>query len=149
MSTIPLLARRRLCNTFNAQEVGQLRAALQDAGVEFVITQDSRPVGGFSGYGTSGPALHLGAGAAPFEYTVYVHKDDLALAESAIQGTVGYQAGRRLCFSICSMLPAASAPSPPFQQQGGVEDHQHGAGVVNQGPHHGVEDAGHGQHDGH
>ena len=24
-----------------------------------------------------------------FEYTVYVHKDDLALAESAIQGTVG------------------------------------------------------------
>ena len=31
MSTIPLLARRRLCNTFNAQEVGQLRAALQDA----------------------------------------------------------------------------------------------------------------------
>ena len=76
MSTIPLLARRRLCNTFNAQEVGQLR-------------QDSRPVGGFSGYGTSGPALHLGAGAAPFEYTVYVHKDDLALAESAIQGTVG------------------------------------------------------------
>ncbi len=66
MSTIPLLARRRLCNTFNAQEVGQLRAALQDAGVEFVITQ-----------------------AAPFEYTVYVHKDDLALAESAIQGTVG------------------------------------------------------------
>ena len=59
------------------------------------------------------------------------------------------QSGRRLCFSICSMLPAASAPSPPFQQQGGVEDHQHGAGVVNQGPHHGVEDAGHGQHDGH
>ena len=50
MSTIPLLARRRLCNTFNAQEVGQLRAALQDAGVEFVITQDNRPVGGFSGY---------------------------------------------------------------------------------------------------
>ena len=130
MSTIPLLARRRLCNTFNAQEVGQLRAALQDAGVEFVITQDSRPVGGFSGYGTSGPALHLGAGAAPFEYTPP-------------------QSGRRLCFSICSMLPAASAPSPPFQQQGGVEDHQHGAGVVNQGPHHGVEDAGHGQHDGH
>ena len=111
MSTIPLLARRRLCNTFNAQEVGQLRAALQDAGVEFVITQDSRPVGGFSGYGTSGPALHLGAGAAPFEYTVYVHKDDLALAESAIQAPSDSstepppQSGRRLCFSICSMLP--------------------------------------------
>ena len=68
MSTIPLLARRRLCNTFNAQEVGQLRAALQDAGVEFVITQDSRPVGGFSGYGTSGPALHLGGGGSVFPY---------------------------------------------------------------------------------
>ena len=65
MSTIPLLARRRLCNTFNAQEVGQLRAALQGAGVEFVITQDSRPVGGFSGYGTSGPALHLGPAQPP------------------------------------------------------------------------------------
>ena len=89
MSSIPFFARRRLCSTFNAQEVGQLRAALQGAGVEFVITQDSRPVGGFSGYGTSGPALHLGAGAAPVEYTVYVHKGDLALAESAIQGTVG------------------------------------------------------------
>ena len=74
MSSIPFFARRRLCSTFNAQEVGQLRAALQGAGVEFVITQDSRPVGGFSGYGTSGPALHLGAGAAPFEYTVYVHR---------------------------------------------------------------------------
>ncbi|MEY8362270.1 hypothetical protein [Flavonifractor plautii] len=91
MSTIPLLARRRLCNTFNAQEVGQLRAALQDAGVEFVITQDSRPVGGFSGYGTSGPALHLGAGAAPFEYTVYVHKGARALAEDPIRGTLGEQ----------------------------------------------------------
>ena len=33
--------------------------------------------------------VDMGAGAAPFEYTVYVHKDDLALAESAIQGTVG------------------------------------------------------------
>lgn len=89
MSSIPLFARRKLYSTFNAQEVGQLRAALQDAGVEFVITRDSRPVGGFSGYGTSGPAFHPGAGAAPFEYTVYVHKDDLALVESAIQGTVG------------------------------------------------------------
>ena len=143
MSTIPLLARRRLCNTFNAQEVGQLRAALQDAGVEFVITQDSRPVGGFSGYGTSGPALHLGAGAAPFEYRAPYR----APSDSSTEPPP--QSGRRLCFSICSMLPAASAPSPPFQQQGGVEDHQHGAGVVNQGPHHGVEDAGHGQHDGH
>ena len=78
------------CDVLAEAGKGELNpAALQGAGVEFVITQDSRPVGGFSGYGTSGPALHLGAGAAPFEYTVYVHKDDLALAESAIQGTVG------------------------------------------------------------
>ena len=112
MSTIPLLARRRLCNTFNAQEVGQLRAALQDAGVEFVITQDSRPVGGFSGYGTSGPALHLGAGAAPFEYTVYVHKDDLALAESAIQGTAAQS--RRPSRGGGSVFPYA--PCSPRRQ---------------------------------
>ena len=38
MSTIPLLARRRLCNTFNAQEVGQLRAALQGAGNGLIVT---------------------------------------------------------------------------------------------------------------
>ena len=48
-------------------------AALQGAGVEFVITQDSRPVGGFSGYGTSGPALHLGAGAAVKIYISVFH----------------------------------------------------------------------------
>ena len=65
MSMIPLLARRRLCNTFNAQEVGQLRAALQDAGVEFVITQDSRPVGGFSGYGTLRPSPPSGGRRSP------------------------------------------------------------------------------------
>ena len=43
MSSIPLFARRKLYSTFNTQEVGQLRAALQGAGVEFVITQDRRP----------------------------------------------------------------------------------------------------------
>ena len=59
MSSIPFFARRRLCSTFNAQEVGQLRAALQGAGVEFVITQDSRPVGGFSGSGP-GRERHTG-----------------------------------------------------------------------------------------
>ena len=32
MSSIPFFARRRLCSTFNAQEVGQLRAALQEIG---------------------------------------------------------------------------------------------------------------------
>ena len=135
MSSIPFFSRRRLCSTFNAQEVGQLRAALQGAGVEFVITQDSRPVGGFSGYGTSGPALHLGAGAAPFESRYmctrmiwpWPRAPYRAPSDSSTEPPP--QSGRRLCFSICSMLPAASAPSPPFQQQGGVEDHQHGAGV--------------------
>ena len=86
MSSIPFSARRRLCSTFNVQEVGQLRAALQGAGVEFTIKQDSHPVGG-TGYGNVTSAVALGAASAPFEYTVYVHKDDFALAESAIQGS--------------------------------------------------------------
>ena len=50
MSSIPFFARRRLCSTFNAKEVGQLRAALQGAGVEFVIQQD-RQNGSFFGIG--------------------------------------------------------------------------------------------------
>ncbi len=76
------LDRRKLLSTFNAQEIGQIRAALQRAGVEFTIKQDSHPVGG-TGYGNVTSAITLGAGAAPFEYTVYVHKDDFALAEAA------------------------------------------------------------------
>lgn len=86
MSDVPFFARRKLYSTYSAQEVGQLRAALQGAGVEFTIKQDSHPVGG-TGYGNVTSAITLGAGAAPFEYTVYVHKDDFALAESAIQGS--------------------------------------------------------------
>ena len=38
MSSIPFFARRRLCSTFNAQEVGQLRAALQGAGNGLIVT---------------------------------------------------------------------------------------------------------------
>ena len=83
---IPPLDRRKLLSTFNAQEVGQIRAALQGAGVEFTIKQDSHPVGG-TGYGGATSAVALGAASAPFEYTVYVHKDDFDLAESAIQGS--------------------------------------------------------------
>lgn len=81
MSSIPFFARRRLCSTFNAQEVGQLRAALQAAGVVFIIKQDLH----------TGPFFGAGLQAAPtsMEYTVYVHKDDFDLAESAIQGTIG------------------------------------------------------------
>ena len=70
------LDRRKLLSTFNAQEIGQIRAALQRAGVEFTIKQDSHPVGG-TGYGNVTSAIT----------TVYVHKDDFALAESAIQGS--------------------------------------------------------------
>ena len=38
MSSIPFFARRRLCSTFNAQVVGQLRAALQGAGDGLIVT---------------------------------------------------------------------------------------------------------------
>ena len=54
--------------------------------MEFTIKQDSHPVGG-TGYGGVTSAVALGAASAPFEYTVYVHKDDFALAESAVQGS--------------------------------------------------------------
>ena len=81
MSSIPFSARRRLCSTFNAQEIGQIRAALQGAGVEFVIQQDLH-TGGVAGFGGE-------SGPVSTEYTVYVHKDDFDLAESAIQGTIG------------------------------------------------------------
>ena len=80
------LDRRKLLSTFNAQEIGQVRAALQGAGVEFTIKQDSHPVGG-TGYGGVTSAVALGAASAPFEYTVYVHKYNFALAENAIQGS--------------------------------------------------------------
>ena len=81
MSDVPFFARRKLYSTFNAQEVGQLRAALQGAGVEFVIQQD-RQNGSFFGIG-------LQLVPPSVEYIIYVHEDDFELAESAIQGTVG------------------------------------------------------------
>lgn len=79
MSDVPFFARRKLYSTYSAQEVGQLRAALQGAGVKFVIQQDLH----------TGPFFGLGLQSGPVstEYTVYVHKDDFALAESAIQGS--------------------------------------------------------------
>ena len=74
MSSIPFFARRRLCSTFNAQEVGQLRAALQGAGVEFVIQQD-RQNGSFFGIG-------LQLVPPSVEYIIYVHEDDFELAQA-------------------------------------------------------------------
>ena len=81
MSNVPFFARRKLYSTYSAQEVGQLRAALQGAGVKFVIQQDLH-TGPFFGAG-------LQSGPVSIEYIVYVHKADFELAESAIQGTVG------------------------------------------------------------
>ena len=75
------LDRRKLLSTFNAQEIGQIRAALQRAGVEFTIKQDSQN-GSFFGIG-------LQLVPPSVEYIIYVHEDDFELAESAIQGTVG------------------------------------------------------------
>ena len=80
MSSIPFFARRRLCSTFNAQDVGQLRAALQDAWVEFIIRQD-RQNGSFFGIG-----LQLVPHSV--EYIIYVHEDDFELAQAALQGTL-------------------------------------------------------------
>ena len=78
MSSIPFFARRRLCSTFNAQEVGQLRAALQAAGVEFII-QQNRQNGSFFGIG-------LQLVPPSVEYIIYVHEDDFELAQAALQG---------------------------------------------------------------
>ncbi len=78
MSSIPSLPAAG-CSTFNAQEVGQLRAALQDAGVEFIIRQD-RQNGSFSASACSwSPSV---------EYIIYVHEDDFELAQAALQGTL-------------------------------------------------------------
>ena len=71
MSSIPFFARRRLCSTFNAQEVGQLRAALQ---------QD-RQNGSFFGIG-------LQLVPPSVEYIIYVHEDDFELAQAALRGTL-------------------------------------------------------------
>ena len=104
------LDRRKLLSTFNAQEIGQIRAALQRAGVEFTIKQDSHPVGG-TGYGNVTSAITLGAGAAPFEYTVYVHKDDFALAESLYHPLPQAQRQFR------GVAPTAPRPGRPLPAQ--------------------------------
>ena len=82
---IPVLARRKLFSTTSAQEVGKVRAALTEAGVSFHIGQsDMTPPLGNGGR----LALHYDAPLPAYEYTFYVHKDDMELAESALAGIV-------------------------------------------------------------
>ena len=57
-----------------------LRAALQDAGVEFIIRQD-RQNGSFFGIG-------LQLVPPSVEYIIYVHEDDFELAQAALGGTL-------------------------------------------------------------
>ena len=76
----PILCPPQALQHLNAQEVGQLRAALQDAGVEFIIRQD-RQNGSFFGIG-------LQLVPPSVEYIIYVHEDDFELAQAALQGTL-------------------------------------------------------------
>ena len=82
---IPVLARRKLFSTTSAQEVGKVRAALTEAGVSFHIGQSDMtpPVGAHGALG-----LHVDAPLPAYEYTFYVHKDDVEAAESALAGIV-------------------------------------------------------------
>ena len=80
---IPILARRKLFSTTSSQEVGKIRAALTQAGVPFHIGQsDLTPPRGNGGR----LALHYDAPLPAYEYTFYVHKDDMELAQSALSG---------------------------------------------------------------
>ena len=82
---IPVFARRKLFSTTSSQEVGKVRAALTEAGIPFHIGQsDMTPPLGNGGR----LALHYDAPLPAYEYTFYVHKDDMELAESALAGTV-------------------------------------------------------------
>ena len=82
---VPVLARRKLFSTTSAQEVGKIRAALTEAGIPFHIGQsDMTPPVGRGGQ----LALHADAPLPAYEYTFYVHKDDLDMAESALAGIV-------------------------------------------------------------
>lgn len=99
---IPILARRKLFSTTSSQEVGKIRAALTQAGVPFHIGQSeiTPPVGSGGVIGGRHPwgalGLHsLGAigMSAPdplpaYEYTFYVHKDDMELAQAALNGSL-------------------------------------------------------------
>ena len=82
---VHVLARRKLFSTTSAQEVGKIRATLTEAGIPFHIGQSDMtpPVGVHGALG-----LHADAPLPAYEYTFYVHKDDVELAESALAGIV-------------------------------------------------------------
>lgn len=84
-ANIPIFARRKLFSTTSAQEVGKVRAALTEADVPFHIGQSDMtpPVGVHGALG-----LHTDAPLPAYEYTFYVHKDDVELAEGALAGIV-------------------------------------------------------------
>ena len=82
---VPVLARRKLFSTTSSQEVGKIRAALTQADIPFHIGQsDMTPPLGRGGQ----LALYYDAPLPAYEYTFYVHKDDMELAESALAGIV-------------------------------------------------------------
>ena len=82
---VPIFSRRKLFSTTSAQEVGKIRAALTQADIPFHIGQsDMTPPLGRGGQ----LALHYDAPLPAYEYTFYVHKDDMELAESALAGIV-------------------------------------------------------------
>lgn len=99
---IPILARRKLFSTTSSQEVGKIRAALTRADIPFRIDQSeiTPPVGSNGVIGGRHPWGALGLqslGAigmsAPdplpaYEYTFYVHKDDVELAQAALDGSL-------------------------------------------------------------
>lgn len=82
---IPVLARRKLFSTTSAQEVGKIRATLTEAGIPFHIGQSDMtpPVGVHGALG-----LHTDAPLPAYEYTFYVHKDDLELGQTALAGSL-------------------------------------------------------------
>lgn len=99
---IPVFARRTLFSTTSSQEVGKIRAALTEAGIPFHIGQSeiTPPVGsggviggrhswgalGFSSLGAIGMSAPNPLPA--YEYTFYVHKDDMELAQAALAGSL-------------------------------------------------------------
>lgn len=97
---VPVFARRKLISTTSSQEVGKIRAVLIEAGIPFHIGQaeitppvgSSGVIGGRHPWGALG-FYSLGAigMSAPdplpsYEYTFYVHKDDMELAQAALDG---------------------------------------------------------------
>ena len=84
-SSVPFFARRKLASTTSPLELGKIRAALTALDIPFRIGQsDITPPLGPNGL----LPLNRNAPTPAYEYTVYVHRDDLELALSALAGSV-------------------------------------------------------------